>query len=114
MLGGESDLVIMSSKIPQSQFFRKFIQIVPDGQASSNPLLMTLIFYMGFKIPFYFSALAILLLSLGCFLSISPALGKPAEEDDGGEEDEEGEGDEDGEANEDEDAIFILVECVCV
>ena len=68
----------------------------------------------GFKIPFYFSTLAILLLSLGCFLSISPALGKPAEGDDGGEEDEEGEGDEDGEANEDEDAIFILVECVCV
>ena len=57
---------------------------------------------MGFKIPFYFSALAILLLSLGCFLSISPALGKPAAE----EEDDESEGDEDGEdgeANEDGD-----------
>ena len=69
---------------------------------------------MVLKMTFYFSTLAILLLSLGCFLSIRPALGKPAEEDDGGEEDEEGEGDEDGEANEDEDAIFISVECVCV
>ena len=69
---------------------------------------------MVLKITFYFSTLAIWLLSLGCFLSIRPALGKPAEEDDGGEEDEEGEGDEDGEANEDEDAIFILMECVCV
>ena len=51
---------------------------------------------------FYFSTLAILLLSLGCFLSISPALGKPAAE----EEDDESEGDEDGEdgeANEDGD-----------
>ena len=58
--------------------------------------------------------MAFLLLSLGCFLSIRPALGKPAEEDDGGEEDEEGEGDEDGEANEDEDDTSIMVECVCV
>ena len=69
---------------------------------------------MVLKMTFYFSTLAILLLSLGCFLSISPALGNPAEEDDGGEEDEEGEGDEDGEAKEDEDAIFLSVECVCV
>ena len=74
---------------------------------------------MVLKMTFYFSTLAILLLSLGCFLSISPALGKPAEEDDGGEEGEEdeegeGEGDEDGEANEDEDDIFTMVECVCV
>ena len=74
---------------------------------------------MVLKMTFYFSTLAILLLSLGCFLSISPVLGKPAEEeeDDGGEEgeeDEEGEGDEDGEANEDEDDIFTMVECVCV
>ena len=66
------------------------------------------------KITFYFSTLAILLLGLGCFLSIRPTLGKPAEEDDEGDEDEKGEGDEDGEAKEDEDAIFISVECVCV
>ena len=73
---------------------------------------------MVLKMTFYFSTLAILLLSLGCFLSISPALGKPAEEEEEGgeegEEDEEGEGDEDGEANEDEDDIFTMVECVCV
>merc|ERR1711974_581655 len=38
------------------------------------------------------STLAILLLSLGCFLSIKPALGKPSE-DEAEEEGEEGDGD---------------------
>ena len=42
------------------------------------------------------SSLAILLLSLGCLLSIAPVLGKPAEEEADGEEEEEG-GDEEEE-----------------
>ena len=43
--------------------------------------------------PFYFSTLALLLLSLGCFLSLSPVQGKPAEEEEEeGDEEEEGEG----------------------
>ena len=54
---------------------------------------------------FYFSTLAILLLSLGCFLSIKPALGKPSE-DEAEEEGEEGDGD--GEADEDDDDRSIL------
>ena len=41
---------------------------------------------MVLKMTFYFSTLAILLLSLGCFLSISPVLG--GEEEGDGEEDE--------------------------
>merc|ERR1712212_240175 len=43
------------------------------------------------------SSLAILLLSLGCLLSIAPVLGKPAEEEADGEEEEEGgDGEEEG------------------
>ena len=52
------------------------------------------------------STLAILLLSLGCLLSINPALAKPADGDDEGEEgDDDGEGEEggdDGEEDEDD------------
>ena len=43
-----------------------------------------------------FSSLAILLLSLGCLLSIAPVLGKPAEEEAEEEGDEEAEEDEEG------------------
>ena len=54
----------------------------------------------------FFSTLAILLLSLGCLLSINPALAKPADKDDEGEEgDDDGEGEEggdDGEEDEDD------------
>ena len=50
--------------------------------------------------------MAILLLSLGCLLSINPALAKPADGDDEGEEgDDDGEGEEggdDGEEDEDD------------
>ena len=47
--------------------------------------------------PSFSSTLAILLLSLGCLLSINPALAKPADGDD--EEEEE---DDDGEEDEDD------------
>ena len=49
-------------------------------------MLIPFKFDTGLKMPFYFSTLALLLLSLGCFLSISPVLGGEEEED--GEEDE--------------------------
>ena len=42
------------------------------------------------------SSLAVLLLSLGCLLSIAPVLGKPAEEEAEEEGDEEAEEDEEG------------------
>ena len=42
------------------------------------------------------SSLAILLLSLGCLLSIAPVLGKPAEEEAEEEGDEEAEDEEEG------------------
>ena len=56
-------------------------------------ILIPFKFNMGLKMPFYFSTLALLLLSLDCFLSLSPVLGKPAEEEEEeGDEEEEGEG----------------------
>ena len=48
------------------------------------------------------SSLAILLLSLGCLLSIAPVLGKPAEEEADDNDGEEEEGDEDAEEEEEE------------
>ena len=60
----------------------------------------------GFNNAQFSSTLAILLLSLGCLLSINPALAKPADGDDEGEEgDDDGEGEEggdDGEEDEDD------------
>ena len=48
-------------------------------------ILISLKFYMGLEMSFYFSTMAFFLLSLGCFSSLSPVLGQSYEWEEDGE-----------------------------